>query len=181
MSMINTAELVETISELKNAASIAMKNQCADGFESLEKYLNEVEGFVRELQQSLWATEAKETIHRLEKGESLTQADQKLLRIFLVSDAEAYLKHENNFQDWVNELERIVSQLSTNVTQLNRENIADFRGVLKDAIRLVPDIRNYLDEQRRVEKFEQALNHMDQNSRKMLIKLLHDQLHCERR
>lgn len=181
MSTINTAELMETISELKDAAGSALKNQCAEGFEALERHLGEVDGYVRELQQSLWSAEAKDTIRRLEKGEALTAADQKLLRIFLISDAKAYLEHENNFQDWVAELERLISHLSSNVAKLNRDNIADYRGVLKDAMRLVPDIRNYFDEQRRVEKCEVALTELDQTSRKMLLKLLQDQLRCDRR
>jgi len=56
-----------------------------------------------------------------------------------------------------------------------------FRGVLKDAIRLVPDIRNYLEERRRVEKFEVALHTFDATSRNALARLLTEQLGSDSR
>ena len=181
MSTVDTAQLSETILGLKDAAGSALQNQSADDFEAFERYLSEVAGYVREIQQSLWVGEAKGTIRRLEKGEPLNDADQSLIRSFLVSDAQAYLRHENNFGDWVRELERLIANLGTRVTTVDRESIADLRGVLKDAIRLVPDIRNYLDEQRRVEKCEQALKHMDDGSRTLLLSLLKEQLRSEKR
>ena len=181
MSTVDTAQLSETILGLKDAAGSALQNQSADDFEAFERYLSEVEGYVREIQQSLWAGEARSTIRHLEKGEPLSADDQTLIREFLVSDAKAYLKHENNFGDWVRELERLIADLSTRVESVDRQSIADLRGVLKDAIRLVPDIRNYLEEQRRVEKCEQALKHLDDGSRKLLLSLLKDQLRSEKR
>lgn len=181
MSTVDTAQLSETILGLKDAAGSALHNQSVEDFEAFERYLSEVEGYVREVQQSLWASEARGTIRRLEKGEPLTDADQSVLRAFLVSDAQAYLRHENNFACWVKELERLISDLSTRTVTADRESIADLRGVLKDAIRLVPDIRNYLDEQRRVEKCEQAVKNVDPSSRTLLLTLLKNQLRCEKR
>ena len=63
----------------------------------------------------------------------------------------------------------------------DRNTIGDLRGVLKDAIRLVPDIRNYLEERQRVEKFEQALNSLDGPSRDMLARLIKEQLSSPKR
>lgn len=178
---IDTAQLSESILGLQDAAGNALQNQSSEDFEAFERYLNEVEAYVREIQQSLWSQEAKGTIRRLEKGDNLTEADFSLIRSFLVSDAQAYLRHENNFSDWVKELERLISNLGTRVNVVDRNSIADLRGVLRDAIRLVPDIRNYLDEQRRVEKCEQALKNLDSSSRTLLLTLLRDQLRSEKR
>ena len=181
MSTVVTNQLSETIHGLKDAAGSALQHRSAEDFETFERYLSEVEGYVREVQQSLWAAEARGTIRRLEKGEPLNDADQNLLRAFLVADAQAYLRHENNFSCWVKELERIVADLGTRVVAADRESISDLRGVLKDAIRLVPDIRNYLEEQRRVEKCERALKQMDADSRTLLLSLLKEQLRSEKR
>lgn len=181
MSALDTAQLSESIQNLKEAAGSALQNQSAEDFENFEQYLSTVDGFVREIQQSLWAPEAKTTIRRLEKGEPLNDADQNLIRAFLVSDAQAYLQQENNFKDWVRELERLVGSLETRVNCVDRASIASLRGVLKDAIRLVPDIRNYLDEQRRVEKCEQALKNLDNSSRMLLLSLLKEQLRSDKR
>lgn len=176
MTMVETDQLVDTVQGLKEAAKIALANDSAEDFEAFERHLNEVEAFVREVQQSLWADDARTTIRRLEKGEPLNAQDTDLICAFLISDAERYLKQENNYHDWLKELERLVEDLSQRVNLVDRDTIADLRGVLKDAIRLVPDIRNYLDEKRRVEKFEQALGALDQSSRDMLVRLLREQL-----
>jgi len=176
MAIADTDQLVETVQGLKEAAKSALANESAGDFEAFERYLNEVDAFVRETQQSLWADEARATLRRLEKGDPLNNQDSELIRAFLVSDAQGYLAHENNYNDWIKELKRLVDDVCKRANTVGRETIADLRGVLKDAIRLVPDIRNYLDEKQRVEKFEQALGTLDKSSREMLVRLLREQL-----
>lgn len=181
MTQLDTQQLSETIGGLKEAAANALAHQSADDFEAFERYLSEVDGYVREVQQSLWANDARGTLRRLEKNEPLNQTDREVLQTFLISDARSYLKHENNFEDWVSELERLVDGLDKRVNTTDRNSIADVRGILKDAIRLVPDIRNYLEEQRRVERFDQAITSLDQTSRDMLVRVLKEQLRSEKR
>ncbi len=175
-TMMDTDQLNDTMQGLKEAAASALAHESVEDFESFERYLSEVDGFVREVQQSAWAVEAKTTIRRLEKGDPLTEQDHDLIRTFLVSDAQRYLAHENNFQDWLTELHRLIDDLGKRVNTVDRHSIADLRGVLKDAIRLVPDIRNYLEEKRRVEKFEQAQSTLDKSSRDLLVRVLREQL-----
>ena len=55
------------------------------------------------------------------------------------------------------------------------------RGILKDAIRLVPDIRNYADERQRVKKFGQAVDAVDDASRAILVRLIKEQLTSPKR
>ncbi len=181
MTMVETDQLVDTIQGLQEATKSALANESVEDFEAFERYLNEVAAFVRETQQSLWANEAQAAVRRLEKGDPLTKQDTDLIRTFLVSDAEGYLKHENNYHEWLNELKRIVDDLCKRVNTVNRDSIADLRGIIKDAVRLVPDIRNYLDEKRRVEKFEQALDTLDKPSRDMLVRVLREQLRSVKR
>ena len=176
MTMVETDQLVETVQGLKEAAKNALANESAEDFEAFERYLNEVDAFVRETQQSLWANEAQATVRCLEKGDPLNEPDHDLIRAFLVSDADHYLALENNYNDWLKELKRLVDDLCKRVNTVKRDTIAYLRGVLKDAIRLVPDIRNYLDEKRRVEKFDQALVTLDNSSRDMLVRVLREQL-----
>lgn len=181
MTTITTDQLTETIHSLKDSAAGALKQQTLEQFEALESYVAEVDVYVREVQQGLWANEARGTIKKLEKGEALDACDLDLLRVFLVSDAERYLAVENNYADWIAELRRIMEDLVRRAETVDRHTIADLRGVLKDAMRLIPDIRNFLDEKQRVTKFEQAINNLNEGSRKMLIKLLSDQLASSKR
>ncbi|MBI1825030.1 MAG: hypothetical protein HY287_01880 [Planctomycetes bacterium] len=181
MPLVDTQQFTKTIGGLRDAANTALSNQSVDDFEAFERNLNQVEGYVREIQQSLWADDAKATIRKLEKNQELADADREVLRTFLISDARAYLAEENNYQDWVAEMERIIQTLEQSVANVDRDNIADLRGILKDAIRLVPDIRNYLEEQRRVEKFEQAMKTPDKTSNDLLVRVLREQLDSPKR
>jgi len=181
MAMVSTDQLTETIQEFKRAAADAFKHPCVEEFESLEKFISEIDAYVRELQQAYWAGDAKLTIRKLERDEPLDESDKELIRTFLISDAERYLAIENNFQDWLSELKRLVDDLVRRVNTVDRDTIADLRGVLKDAVRLVPDIRNYLDEQERVTKCKGAIEHLDRSSRQMLAKLLKEQLQSAKR
>jgi hypothetical protein len=181
MTMVDTDQLVESVQGLKEASASALAHESAEDFEAFERYLNEVDAFVRETQQSLWANEARATIRRLEKGDPLNDHDHDLIRTFLISDAQGYLALENNYRDWLDELQRLIAEVCKRVNTVDRESIANLRGVLKDAIRLVPDIRNYLEEKRRVEKFEQALGTLDASSRDMLVRVLREQLRSHTR
>lgn len=181
MTTVATDQLSETIQNLKGAAEAALANETADQFSDFEKYVNEVEAYVRETQQAFWADDAKATVKHLEKGEPLTQADRDAIRTFLVSDAERYLQHENNYGDWKRELQRLMDDLVRRSHVVDHDSIGDLRGVLKDAIRLVPDIRNYLEERERVEKFDRALSTLDAPSCQMLARLIKEQLRSSSR
>lgn len=181
MATTTADQMCDTIQLLKNSAQSALANESVNEFDAFERYLNEVEAYVRELQQAEWADEARTTIRRLQKGEALTAADREVLRAFLVADAEAYLAHENNYDDWVHELRRLLGEVEKKSAKLDRKSLVDLRGILKDAIRLVPDIRNFLTEKQRVEKFDQAMSMLDQSSRQVLERLLNEQLRCSKR
>jgi len=181
MTTTTADQLTDTIANLKDSAAAALETPDVEHLIELERYVNEVDAYVREVQQSLWASQAKAAIRSLERGEPLTEADREVIRAFIVSDAEGYLAHENNFADWQRELSRLMDDLSRRANQVDRNTIADLRGVLQDAIRLVPDIRNYLEERRRVEKFEAALDDPDKPSREMFARLLTEQLRCTNR
>jgi hypothetical protein len=177
----NTDQLSDTIQSLKDSAEGAIQSQTLEQFEALETYVADVESYVREVQQAMWAEEAKQTLRKLDKNDTLEACDLDLLRVFLISDAERYLAVENNFADWIAELRRLMDDLVRRMATVDRHTIADVRGVLKDASRLVPDIRNFLDEKQRVAKFESAVMHLDAASRKMLAKLLAEQITSSKR
>lgn len=181
MTTVAADQLTEAIQNLKVTASAALASECVQEFTDFEKYVNEVEAYVRETQQAMWADEAKATVKNLETGRPLTPADLDIIRMFLISDAVSYLEHENNYGDWKRELTRLMDDLARRANTVDRDTIGDLRGVLKDAIRLVPDIRNYLDEKQRVAKFEDAINTLDDASRKMLARLMNEQLTSTKR
>lgn len=181
MALAQTDELIDTIEELVQAADFALSTETGEQLAEFEKHVNEVDAYVREAQQSMWRDQAKITIRSLERGEPLTPNDKDLIETFLISDAEQYLKHENNYEDWKHELKRIMKEVKQRSRTADRNSIGDLRGILKDAVRLVPDIRNYLDERGRVEKCKSALDNLNEPARKLLVQLLREQLKCPKR
>lgn len=181
MPNTQTDQLAEAVDFLQQSADEALANGSQDDFARFESQLSRFEAGLREIQQEMWATEAEQAIEHLERGDGLTETDVDVIRAFLVSDAEHYLAVENNFADWTSELHRLFEDMKQRVSGLDRDGIADLRGVVKDAVRLVPDIRNYLAEQERVNRFETALHTVDQQSRTMLAQVLRQQLRSDQR
>ncbi len=177
MTTVDTSQLSEVISSLGQSAECALNSGSAEEFSRFERELSEISGYVRELQQAMWADEAKATLDRLEGDEPLTPVDKDVIRTFLVSDAERYVALENNYGGWVRELRRLMSDLVKRCHMVDRETIGDVRAVLGDAMRLVPDIRNYVDQKQRVERFDLAVDKLDSQSRNMLIRIIREQLH----
>ena len=176
MTTVATDQLVETIQDLKNAAMDALTAETPDAFSDLEKFVSEVEAYTREVQQTMWGDKARSVIGNLGTDAPLTPGDKETIRTFLISDAEFYLKHENDYGNWKRELTRLMDDLCRRANTIDETAIGDLRGVLKDAQRLVPDLRNYTEEQERVEKFNNALNSLDRSARDMLARLLTEQL-----
>lgn len=176
MATVDTCQLVEQVEAIQQLGAQALKTESADDFDRFEKRLNTLRTAVRETQQAMWASEAEAAILRLESGEPLTDADCEVIRTFLISDAEHYLAVENNYQDWTNELKRLTNDISRRALNLDRAAIGELSGVLKDMVRLVPDIRNYLEEQQRVEKFNVAMHTFDDAARATLARVMREQL-----
>jgi len=176
MATVGCEELCEQVQALQEIAAAAVENESAQDFEQLERQFNQLDTLLREMHQAAWSTECEAAVDRLESGEPLTQTDLDVIRAFLVADAEHYLTIENNYPDWLNEVPRLVEDIARRSQNVDRDTLGELRGVVKDAVRVVPDIRNYLDERARVERCEVALHTYDTASRSMLAKVLREQL-----
>lgn len=176
MTTVDTNQLVQVVDSLRQSAAEAVAAGSADAFEQFERQLSQFDGACREVQQALWADEARTTIAHIENGDPLTPADHAVIRTFLISDAERYVAMENNYQDWTAELQRLLGEMTARAGRMDRESIADLRGVAKDAIRLVPSIRNYLDERQRIGRCSVALDTLDTDSRTLLARILREDL-----
>lgn len=176
MTTVDTNELVQAVDSLRQSGRVALADGSADAFEQFERQLNELDAACREIQQTMWADEARTTIKHLESGEPLTPADQAVIRTFVISDAERYVALENNYHDWTAELERLLGEIGSKAHGSDRECVADLRGLVKDAVRLVPNIRNYLEEHRRIERCSVAVDTLDSDSRALLARILKDDL-----
>lgn len=169
-------DLTVMVGELESFVRSALSTRTAESFEMLERQVNRFDSSIREVQQARRATEARAAIGRLEGHEPLTEADRESIRTLVVGDAEAYIKHKNNLNDWLAELERLSTEMQAMAGRGDDEVIEDLRGVVKDAVRLLPNIRSYMEEKERLDHFNAALDKLDNSDRQLLAEVLRGML-----
>lgn len=181
MSAAASMQLSQSVHGLSQRVETALKTSSVDELERFEHQLSELNGLVRELQQGMWADAARDAVARLESNKPLTDADYEVIRIFMVADAEYYLAKESNYDQWLDELRQLIGEMATAATGVTRETIGELRGSLKDAMRLVPNIRYYFEEKQRISRFDAAVHSLDPASRKLMAEILRKQIGNGRR
>ncbi len=173
-----TYGLSEAFSGVETLGRSALGRMTVDEFTTFERALSQLDIYLRELVQAHCADAAMVALDHIENGDALTEADRNVIHQLLVADAKAYLDVENNFRDWVDELRRLLADMDARSRAANPsvDQMQEFRGLTRDAIRLVPNIRNYLDEQTRVDKFDASMESMDSQARQTLARLIRDQI-----
>ena len=142
----------------KTAANASLNDGSPEAFETLEQWRESLRLDAPRGPADRPQTEGEGRRDRnLQSGRELTPEETAAIRALIVGDAEHYLALENNFDDWAAELERITSQIAQTAESADEQNLANLRGMLKDATRLVPTMRAYAEEKRRVEHFDREI------------------------
>lgn len=170
------ADLTQMVHEFQTFLQSALADKTADSFESLEQRANRFDSFIREMQQVRHANEARAAIRRLEGRDALTDVDRDTIRDLVVGDAAAYLKQENNLKDWLAELQRLGQRVQELSSRADDESVRELRGVVKDAVRLLPNIRSYMEEKQRLDRFNAAIANLDADNRRLLADLLREMM-----
>jgi hypothetical protein len=82
-------------------------------------------------------------------GDQINSDEINLIKKWIIGDAIAYERMENNFQDWISEYERLLKCL---IVYENKDcssaELLEAYGILEDAERVCYDIANYLEKKR---------------------------------
>jgi hypothetical protein len=112
-------------------------------------------------------------IDKLRAQVALCDADLAMVESFIVGDAEAYTRLENNFQDWIGELGRLVGVLGGMRDGLQGSAWLDALGEVEDAHQVLGDICNYLQQKERVTRFRKTVaDGLTPERTQMLIEIL---------
>lgn len=149
------------------------------GSDSVDDYtrvggeLAQVRSRVRETLQTATVKEVTNVLKKLENRETLTPEEKNLVGLWVVGDAEGYLKMEDDFGEWLEEFQRLVKVLETyEGREATPQNLVELHGVLEDAVRVTSDIAFFLDKKDRVERFHTAINNLTPDDAEFLISLL---------
>ncbi len=152
----------------------AQDNAICGEFMRAASFLGQMRGSAREEMQASTSTKVSELIKRLEADASLTEDDIKYMKLWIVGDAQGYLKVENNLDDWIKEFDRLKGVLTEYEAKesLPLEELVDLQGILEDAVRVASDIGNFLEKKERIKAFEEATKDTQSLDREILVMLL---------
>jgi hypothetical protein len=100
-----------------------------------------------------------------------------LIRLWIVGDAASYVQMENDYQKWLEELNRLFAVIEELKGQdLSLENMYKLQGTARDAIRVIGDIVFFKQQQERINKFENASKNLNSGNKLVLSKILKQKL-----
>jgi hypothetical protein len=147
---------------------------------ALSSALARLKDELRERIQATTAAEVTPLISLLEADGPIGGKELELIRLWLVGDAEYYVKTENDFSAWVAELDRLLGVLR----QLRSEAVtpttmARMEATVRDALRVASDIAFYRQQEDRVGSFQEATNQLNREGKRTLAQLLARKLSSE--
>lgn len=168
--MTSMRELIDGICRTVAEADAAMES---GAFAACGAALSDAEAALREQIQQ----DTKPAILKLQRllmdGKPLSRDDRELLRLWIISDAEWYLKHENDFEAWRKDLQRISRELEAlRGAALTPQSASHARALLHEAVRLAADIGHFLEYRERVHLFDDSTKELDADERKILLQVL---------
>jgi hypothetical protein len=116
-------------------------------------------------------------IPKLEKNQPLTEAEKQVVRLWVVGDAEGYLKMENNFKDWLEEYRRLMDVIAGYEGKAGSvQELVEVHGLLEDAIKVADAIAHFLDDKERVSRFDNAMTSLNAQDNKFIAGILKSML-----
>ncbi len=161
------------IQQLKAAHAAATIDDLSS-FQRLNDPISKLTEALHQGYQTSIQDQVRVLIDKMSTDARLTEADLATMESFIVGEAEAYTRLENNVQDWVAELTRVVGVLGgMSDGGLRGSGWLDALGEVEDAHRVLNDICNYLQQKERVARFRKTIaDGLTPDGTQMLIEIL---------
>ena len=135
------------------------------------------EAGLREYIQYRTEEDMNEIMRKLKRGQEISPKDIERIKLWIISDADSYVRLENNFKDWLAELKRLVDEVNKyKGVEPDLDTAAKLRGLLRDSIRILNNISYYSEEKERVENFNRTVETLDEEERLLLKRILEQKL-----
>jgi hypothetical protein len=163
--MADAIDLIGRLQELHAHTKV----EDAGSFARLTGALDELAHELRESYQRAFVEPVTALIAKLRAGRPLDAAELALAEGFMVGDAEAYVRLENDFQGWLAELDRLVTVLIGLRARLDPPQLLDALGEVEDVRRVLGNVCNYLVARERVERYRRTMAEGLDASRALLL------------
>lgn len=163
--------------EMSETMDRALSGAGSDHYDRTAALLGRMNALLREEIQRLTSGDIGEVIRKIENLQPLSDDDLRIMRLWIVGDAESYLEMENNLGDWLQEFARLKLQIAGYENkELAQEELFKLMGLVQDAQRVAADISHFLEKKQRVERFESAVADIDAVDASFIIDLLRTKL-----
>lgn len=170
------ADFKNLISDIQESYNLAKDSTDSGAYQKLSVILNNAKNQIRENIQNTTRDDINNIIKKLDRGNDIAPEELSLVKLWLVGDAEYYTKLENNFNDWLAELKRIIDELNNKGELPDVESSAGLIAEIGDAIRVVHDIIFFLENKERIKSFESSTGNLDKQEKEVLVRLLRNKL-----
>jgi hypothetical protein len=167
----------ESMTQIAQRAVKIDKDTPPEKVDFLLQSFSSLDNALREAIQAATAPQVEALISRLQKEDALTAGDIDLMRLWIVGDAQAYIDEENNFEEWVQEANRLVKLVATaEKGSMDVEAMNKLQGAAQDGIKTLSDIENYLNFSQRAHNFEESVKHLTKQNKETLANVLQAKL-----
>jgi hypothetical protein len=148
---------------------------------ALSAALASLDNELREQIQAATAAQVTLLIDILQADGPVGPAEFELIRLWLVGDAEYYVKMENDFPAWVTELDRQIGVLRDLRTEaMTTSTMSRMEATIRDALRVSSDIVFYRQQEERLRSFQNATKSLTREDKRTLAGILAQKLSSER-
>ena len=173
-------QIIEKLSEIISHKQTVGANTEEGYFNKVTAPLVSLGDYLREQMQAETSEKISMIINNLKSDEEMTESDLMLIRLWIVGDAASYVQMENDYQKWLEELNRLFGVIEELKGQdLSLENMYKLQGTARDAIRVIGDIVFFKQQQERINKFENASKNLNSGNKLVLAKILKQKLESE--
>lgn len=177
--MVTPEDVAGHIAVVLDAATQALAEEGSGGYNAMILHMNRLDSQAREalqarLEQHLWPI-----VEKLENDQPLAAAEQEMLQILLVGDAKSYVKTEDQVESWKGEVKRLIEEIRrVQAGGLEGfDNLMRLQALGREAMRVLPDLAYYYQEQERARRFDEAMRgDLDREARRTLANLVKEML-----
>jgi len=170
-------QISEKLSEIISHKQTVDENTEEGYFNKVTAPLVSLGDYLREQMQAETSEKISMIINNLKSDGEITESDLMLIRLWIVGDAASYVQMENDYQKWLEELNRLFAVIEELKEQaLSLENMYKLQGTARDAIRVIGDIVFFKQQQERINKFENASKNLNSGNKLVLSKILKQKL-----
>jgi hypothetical protein len=171
--------LVGRLQQITSVAEKSLASQNVSDYEELERHIDGLTSLTREALHTNFRDVYEVIASKLATNQTLSEQELHALRMLIVGEAEYYVRYENNFTDWTNELQRLTEEMARLQTKSTYtvDDILHIQALVHDAARVTADIIFYLRERDRLQRFEMSVKDgIDDETGKLLAGMVREMM-----